>query len=109
MSDGNETGTGKEIATVSAARRYEVHVEGYDSPFKFTVVLSDYQDFMQEVAGDSGMASNNFILRTCQSHKRGELIAMFKDHWGLPALLMKELMNKMVDMRSTHLKNSAGV
>ena len=107
MGDIKET-TGQEVSKAPGARRYEVMVDGYDAPFEFTVVLSDFQEFQSEAATDPGMATNNFLLRTVKSPDRKQMIAYFNDHWGLPGLLMKELAVKMVDMRTTHLKNSNG-
>jgi len=104
MSDGKEAiSQGK-----GSLRRLEIGVGGYDHPFKFTVALSDFQEFLREAQRDAAMATNNFLLRTCTDPTREQLLGNFEQHWGLPGLLMDKLATELVDLRAVHLKNSKG-
>jgi len=109
MTEPKESGSpAAETRTAGSVRRYEITVGGYDHPFKFTVALSDFQEFQREAQRDAAMATNNFLLRTCTTPPREKLLGIFEEHWGLPGLLMDRLATEMVGMRAVHLKNSTG-
>ena len=84
------------------SKKFELEVEGFDTPFAFNITQSDFGRFLREAQRDVATAANNLLLST--STDREQLKTAFENDWGLALQLLAPISEELTPARGVTAK-----